>query len=42
MGFDGVILGDLAECVGLSSATQLIVLHQSGGSLAEVPPQKLC
>lgn len=30
MGFDGIILGELAECVGLRSATQLIVLHQSG------------
>lgn len=32
MVFDGVISGALAECVGLSSATQLIVLHQSWGS----------
>lgn len=36
MGFDCVISGALAECVGLSSATQLIVLHHSGGSVAEV------
>lgn len=37
MGFDGVISVALADCVGLSCATQLIVLSQSGGSLVKVP-----
>lgn len=35
-GFVGVISGEAAECVGLSAATQIIVLHQSGGGCVEV------